>query len=525
MEIVEASEDELTARVPIGTPLGQHELSLSVGSQSAPQHPEVDVSLALGRVRDYPIVGGSVDIPLSAFNASTRYLAIAYDLRAVAPYDFDLISVDAAAPLPDPVVREFDPGDFHRRMLQVHGEGEPGEIIIVEGDRDTRDFNVFADYFGSTTDPASYAVVTATLRYQGDHIKLYVDSNDVERLPLQRCTELGQTFENQIYDTDRLAFGSESDFDGDGHVMVLLTRQVNLLTGQIDNLPGWSGEYIGGYFNPVDLPIWSWPAGTSNAGEIFYGIVPDPLGDFSRVEHTEDSTVEALKPILAHEFQHMINFYQRHEVLGGGSTQIPSEDLWINEGLSHLAEDLCGFDEHNAGRVKLYLHSGHHRYHALASLEGLPVGESVGNSLGERGASYLFLRYLADRWPGSPMDLVKSIVSGRDNVAHVTGETYEQVFKDWLSALVLDDSGLSEDSRYEYTSLNIRTDFPYPGGVEEPFAILSRDLVAPAWNSVIVPGSFDLLELRGPAPEGVLELRFTAEDASKMGILLIRTGL
>ncbi len=521
MEVVEAAENELTALVPVGAPLGVHQIALSVGSQSAPQHFDVDVSLALGRVKDYPMVDGEVLVPLSSSSSNSSYIAMVYNLRQTAPYEFDWVELEESpAPLPPAPETDFLEG-FHRRMLSVRGEGEPGPGRAAPADRDRITFNVFSDIFGDTTVPADYVQVSATLRYQGDHVRLYMDDRDVIRLTQADCNELGQTFEQQIYDVDRAAFGAESDYDGNGRVNILLTRQVNLLTGQIDDDPSWGGEYVGGFFNPVDLPIWSWPAGTGNEGEIFYGIVPDPDKEFSKVAHTAESTVAALKPILAHEFQHMINFYQRHAVLGGGSLQIPGEELWVNEGLSHLAEDLCGFHDHNRDRVKLYLHSRQHRFWALASLDGV----SVGNELWERGASYLFIRYLADRWPGSQEDLVKSIVSGRDNVSQATGEAFEQVFKDWLAALVLDDSGLSEDPRYEFTSLNIRTDFPYGDQAQEPLSYFILDLSEPDWSSIVVPGSFDLLGLEASVPGGVTELRFSSQDRARAGVLLIRTGL
>jgi hypothetical protein len=523
MVVIESSETDLTALVPVGLGLGQHEISLSVGSQPASEHFTVEVSLALGRVLDYPMVDNEVVIPISAFSDNTSYIAIAYNLRDEAPYEQDWVSLEAAgAPAPLDAPRDFAYA-FHTRMLSVRGQGKAGPIADREDSRDRQDFYVFSDYFGSTGDPASYEVVAATLRYEGEHVGLFVDSRDVNRLPQDECNEIGQAFETQIYDRVRQNFGAESDYDGNGRVYILLTRQVNLLTGQIDDNPQWGGEYIGGFFNPVDLPIFSWPAGTSNEREIFYGIVPDPEEEFSKVAHTLASTVAAVKPIVAHEFQHMINFYQRHGVLGADSFH--QEELWINEGLSHLAEDICDFDDQNRGRVGIYLHSRQHRYFALASLSGLAQGQAVGNSLGERGASYLFMRYLADRWPGSPEDLVKSIVSGRDNVVQVTGETYAQVFKDWLATLVLDDTELSDDPRYQYTSLNIRQDFPYEGGVLEPLSYFSLELSDPIWNSFMTPGSFDLLELRGPAPGGLTDLRFMGENRGDMGILLIRTGL
>ncbi len=523
MLVTQASETDLTALVPMGLGLGQHEISLSVGSQSAPENFLVEVSLAMGKVLDYPMVNDEVLVPISAFTEGSRYIAITYNLREEAPYEQDWVSLEnGGAPAAMDMPRDIA-HDFHMRMLSVPDHVQARTISDREKPRDSTDFLVYSDYFGRTDDAESYTLLGATLRYEGDHVRLFVDDRDVIRLPQDECNEIGQTFELQIYDSVRQNFGAESDYDGNDRVYILLTRQVNLLTGQIDDNPQWGGEYIGGFFNPVDLPIFSWPAGVSNEREIFYGIVPDPNEDFSKVAHTLESTVAAVKPIVAHEFQHMINFHQRHGVLGADLNH--QEELWINEGLSHLAEDVCGFDDQNQARVGIYLHSRQHRYFALASLSGLAPGQVVGNSLGERGASYLLMRYLADRWPGSPEDLVKSNLSGRDNVVQVTGESYAQVFKDWLATLVLDDSGLSDDPRYQYTSLNIRQDFPYDGGVQEPLSYFSLELANPIWISFLMPGSFDLLELRGAAPGGLTDLRFTGENRGDMGILLIRTGL
>jgi len=526
MTVTEASETALTGLVPAGLALGEHELSLRVGSQEAPEHYQVEVSLPLGRVEDFPFVGDGVEISVSALNASAEYVAIVYSLRDTYTLP-QAVSLGPAEPLP-PREREavLDPvQDFLRRLLQVRGSGGPGPLPTRSRTRETREFHVFSDIDGNTVDPGAYSTVTADLGYEGVHVQIYVDERDQGSLSAGRLAELGQTFDSLIYPTDRSAFGAESDYDLNERVMVLLTRVVNELTGQIDDDPQWQGAYVGGFFNPVDLPIWSWPDGTSNGGEVFYGLVPDPSGEYSEVEHTEEEAVSALKPIIAHEFQHMINWHQRHYVYGGGDTQVPQEELWINEGLSHLAEDLCGFQEQNVDRVSLYLHGGRHAGVSLASLSGTPGGAEVGNSLQERGASYLFIRYLADRWPGSPMDLVKSTISGRDNVEQATGEHFEQVFKDWLAAIYLDGRDYADDPRYQYTSLDIRSDFPYSVQLQEPLAIADRNLLAPAWTTDLVAMSFDLVRLHGPAPGGLAELRFGGDPEGAMGVLLIRTGL
>lgn len=530
MEVVAASETHLGARVPAGTPPGIYDLTLGVGHQTAPESFQVEVIQPLGEVEDHPFVGTGVTVELALPETTSRYAMIPYNLDYWNPedtgyaYDADGYGVGALAFRRSRAAGESDPVlDFHRRLLEYRGEqpyvGERESRSAAQlGDREN--FVCLNTAFGSTTNPASYSTVSATLRYTGTHTLIYVDDDTpAGNLPQPNLNTLGNRFDQLDYATDVAAFGQPSDQDANGKVIILLSPVVNAMTTWND------GSYIGGFFNAIDLDIWTNIPGTSNHGEFFYAIVPDPDGAFSPVQHEIADTILSLQSIFAHEFQHMINTGQRYILQGSASS--PDEQLWLNEGLSHLAENLCGYDAQNTARVKLYLHGG---VHGEASLTQGPA------TLAERGAAYLFCRYLADRWPGSTFtrSLIGGPAAGPANVAQATGESFTQLFKDWVAALYLDDRDLDGDGTaddlgeaYRFTSHNIRTDFPYPGGPAEPLSIPTLAADDPGWSSSLVPTGMEYLHVgvaagQQPPPGGMLALELNG--TSDMGVLLIRVA-
>ena len=139
-------------------------------------------------------------------------------------------------------------------------------------------------------------------------------------------------FDQIIYPTDTVHFGSPSDIDGNGHVFLLFTPQVNAAT------PRGSHGILAGFFFDGDLfpSTGANSCAESNEGEIFYLLTPDPTGQFSDVRSTS-SVRQSIRGTIAHEFQHMINAGVR--LLSEGA---PDEATWLNEGLSHFAEELVG---------------------------------------------------------------------------------------------------------------------------------------------------------------------------------------
>ncbi len=215
-------------------------------------------------------------------------------------------------------------------------------------------------------------------------------------------TDLDQVktlFDQYLYPIDTVAFGRESDVDGNGVVIVLLTQLVNALSPDCST----TGRIILGYFFGADLlPPGSNNPG-SNDGEVFYGLVPDVNN--SRCQVSKEEANSKLPATFIHEFQHMIS-YNQHVLLRHGS----SEDTWLNEGLSHFAEELGGREVPDAQCAPTsceeeFLGQGDllNALEYLASPEDfylIEPGSSTGQ-LEERGANWLFVRWLADHFGGS----------------------------------------------------------------------------------------------------------------------------
>jgi hypothetical protein len=195
---------------------------------------------------------------------------------------------------------------------------------------------------------------------------------------------------------------------------------------------------------------------------MFYLMVPDPNGSFTvgggdgiskdQVRRITDNTV-------AHEFQHLINAQR-----GNGGAQ----DVWLNEGLSHLAEEVVGHAvngfEPGTGlgstdllgtqvRVdvfnKYYLNNWFNLSQYLSSPADtaalLNASDPLDfNTFRMRGAAWSFVRYLLDRFDdGSATEAVRTralIASSnrdsRDAISEVFGEPFDRLATQWATMLV-----------------------------------------------------------------------------------------
>jgi hypothetical protein len=358
----------------------------------------------------------------------------------------------------------------HLKGLSADG-GEPlatggvRPVIFGPGEApQTADFNVLA-VIGedkSVLDPANFTVVTGHLRYEGTHTLLYVDERTLPSiLSDEEAEEIGQAFDASIYGIDRDAFGNESDINGDGKVAILMTEEVN-------DLPEAPGSIILGFFLPNDLiPNYVSP-GVTNGMEIFYTMVPDPaIGGVD----WKTRSIQSIKGTLAHEFQHMIMFNYRVLVYGKGYLGNYMEELWINEALSHVAEDINDYDADNIARANLFLdNTGNTKLTFLND-----------DNLANRGAVYLFLRYLGDQFGESIFrSLVQTKETGVENVEAVTGLNFLELFADWSAALYLSGRGITSDPRFNYSSIDLQGDF-------DPLYMIQNNMSIPRIEGTMKP--------------------------------------
>ena len=279
---------------------------------------------------------------------------------------------------------------------------------------------------------------------------------------------LAAVFDQRLYSIDTAAFGVESDIDSNTVVMVLMTNTVNKLVPAAECQSG----FIAGFFFGVDLDPRFRNDSRSNKGEVFYTIVADPAATLSCAH--SGAEVQAFVPVtLIHEFQHMISFNQH--VLERGSPN--GELLWLNEGLSHYAEELGGRSyeldpsarraDCTVGTTPCRFYGGNflnaYDYLDTTSKHFLLPTEGIG-TLTERGAAWLFVRYLVDHyatgtttasWDTLTRSLVQTSRSGAANIEFVTGAKFDSVVSRWaLANWVTDAPAAPPELKYESWNLH-----------------------------------------------------------------------
>jgi hypothetical protein len=323
---------------------------------------------------------------------------------------------------------------------------------------EVKDFHVCANLACT-----SFGTVTATLKFVGTHAAVYLDNTVPTNDPLRDTdlAELGTAFDTYHYPIDTTAFGRESDIDGNGVVDILMTDAVNSLT------PDCTDGRVLGFFFGSDLLN----TPNSNHAEIFYTLVPAPAaGTCNAISRR--TAVDNIKPTLIHEFQHMISFNQ-HSIVRSGN----SEEVWLNEALSHFAEELGGRLIPNAECTPAFpscrsqYTSGDifNAYDYLTNTEAdfVVFPTSSTGTLPERGAAWLFLRWTLDQFAtdtilGTDMTraLVGTSLTGAANLSAVTGSTLATMTPEWMMATYLDDGpDLTEEptGRLRYKSWGLRT--------------------------------------------------------------------
>ncbi len=282
-------------------------------------------------------------------------------------------------------------------------------------------------------------LVPSTLRAVGDYCYVYVeDSEWAEGRVSQADADAAlNAFEKRTpsdasrgaYQILTEAFGPPPDIDGDPRIVLLLLDIRDWHTG-----PG-SG-FISGYFHQLNQTRQRF----SNETEMLY-IDANPQ-DLSDPESFRNA---------AHEFQHLLHTARDWD-----------EEHWLNEGMSGLAEALCGYD------ISLYINA--FQNDPSGSLTRWPVN---GGRLADYGRTYLWTLYLYERYGGIPtiQEIVRNPRNGMPTVDAAlrnlsVGATASSVYLDWIAALAADDSR-HENGRYSIQTADIqaaptRAHFRYP---------------------------------------------------------------
>jgi len=271
--------------------------------------------------------------------------------------------------------------------------------------------------------------------------------------------ELAQNIRDLAIPVATQTFGEISDRDGNGKLLVVVTAGVNALTPR-----GSTGISLG-YVTAMDAfpqrqtdRLSGCRAG--NGGEVFYLLAPDVNGEFSDPRSLETIRRNAIGTTV-HEIQHLINVNQRLHVAQGD----PFEVVWLNEGLSHIAEDelyrrRTGLPSQGrpltfaaalaAGPPDTLIHPLWQNLRPNLSRLVVYVQDPAANGIWDmdadlptRGAVWSFLRYLADRfqWNATTWkSIVNSRSSGLENLQAAVGSEHslDLLAHDWIVMNALD---------------------------------------------------------------------------------------
>lgn len=380
----------------------------------------------------------------------------------------------------------------------------------------------------------TFAAVDAGLRYDGTRVALYVDTLAAGTFTDAELQHMGSLYDDALAPRIFTAFGDGSDLDANGKVIFLLTPTVNAMVTAAGCA---TTGFVRGFFYGHDLAS---TAATSNRGEVFYAYVPDPSGQWS-CAHTKSAVLANLPPTFIHELQHMISF-DAHTLVRGGA----SEEPWLNEGLSHVAEELGSlyweqrfpapsgrtnpgqiFPDSSAPYINPNLLYSFRFLFSSGSYSLTACAPGSFCSQSERGGVWLFLRWIADQKGSATFrQLVQTALTGRTNLEAVTGESTAALLADFAIAVSADSiEGVARSliaTRYQLGSRNLRAiyrklfeAYGVLGGVGRPFPIAPIALDAGVSRTgTMRPGTFLTYSIRASASTPSVRLRFSIPDGS-----------
>jgi len=337
-------------------------------------------------------------------------------------------SVEPSTPLPVPTLDKTSSGKISSETLDTLNntlvpENDPYELACrLENNCDvsttvpgkTYKIGDKEQFWILNQDTVKHTQITATLLYITPHSYFWAEEG--AQVNEDDLKQLMDTFENEIYPTDREFFGEEfiPGIDGDPHIFVVYASGL--------------GSSVAGYFNSTDSfnpEIKEF----SNAHETYM------------LSTTQDLGVEYTYATLAHEFVHMIQFPSDR-----------NDETWMTEGFAEVGAYINGYGV--GGWDWAYAND--------PDLQLTTWSPNPGTNGPHYGQSFLYLAYILDRFGE---ETTKALTNNPENGLASVDDTFKQlgindpntgqvvtaddVFMDWAAALYLQDKNVG-DGRYIY---------------------------------------------------------------------------
>ncbi|MHB1169301.1 MAG: Ig-like domain-containing protein [Longimicrobiales bacterium] len=455
-------------------------------------------------VGDFRTLAGSPCLQLPAAGAQTYLIGIqsvSEDATSLSSVTFGIDAAGAVADVAEsagafrssPVRAAFQPvvaGDADARRLAAHRQAELAlraqDIATTEALLRTRTGRGGIATFKSSAagavpsvgdlidmrypDPdgnlcTDYVPVTGRVAHVSTRAIFVADTaNPTGGFTAADYTHFGSVFDDSIYGPQATYFGTPTDHDENERIIVLLTKEVN----KRENI---LGMVVSADFFPRTT------CASSDEGEIYYGRVPDPNGDFG-AEYSVATARLDVPALIAHEMTHIIQFGRRIEVPGASDYQA----LWEMESQATLAEEVIGhrfnmrqtgqnygFDvawencQSNATGIAWYcdkfqdlaLYYGFLTATTRApgapeqcSFVGRPDQGNDGPCISQRMiyTGWSFLRWLSDHYGDAlggegqlHRQLIDNTTSGFTSIARVVGQPIHELYGRWAATLYTDD--------------------------------------------------------------------------------------
>ena len=198
-------------------------------------------------------------------------------------------------------------------------------------------------FWVSDANAAAYRQITATLVVQTDHCQMWVEEGI--NLPKADLEHAANAFETHTYPTLTHYFGAWPLEQENGSRLVVLNARFEGAAGYFTAVNEYAST-IYAHSNESDMVLLNTDALAPN----------DPEYD----------------AVLAHEFQHLIHWHYD-----------PSEETWVTEGCSMLAEELVGYSTDTAIRA----------FERQSNVQLNTWSDDADTTLAHYGASYLMMHY------------------------------------------------------------------------------------------------------------------------------------
>jgi hypothetical protein len=382
----------------------------------------------------YPVTDSSANLALANFSSTSEAWLVLINrsagtlspswsaARAVGNVRANVFADASPSPSGEPISDEHR---FHLMLRELKNKlpkpqtGIPairGSVRAVSLE-EQQNFTAYTTGFVLSTFPATCKRINDI---SGTNKKVYffLDNDDVSRTGVNTVLDGLATAWANIYATNRTVFGAEPENTLNG----LNVNDFYILIS--------SKIYTAGYFYSGDFyPKTTSGVAYSNEKKLFNIQYPTDSQDLNR-------SITDLSATMAHEFQHMIHFYQK--------MNLNDPAYWLDEAMSGYAEQVNGYKiENGQNQSKALQAQKYFEYVNRISVNEWHAQNDSNDIINAHyGKAYLFGTWLAQNYgtSGSVQNLLSLQLTEEAAVAAFTGETFDKTAAKFLMAMLVNDS-------------------------------------------------------------------------------------